>query len=221
MKANIINLKTGSKMTFCLITVSIFLLIYSITLPVAVMSSNDNGSESHLENATNNHYLYDSCSLKNKIKSHLTIMINNKSSENLHSNSYAVPLSFCIDFGIKLDNFHAFVSENSDRAETGRINLILESNTNVLIVTNSDKNRSTFEVFLGCPIPVPPTYHDQWLLLEFDRDDYDSQKFRIPVITEDIKPLIEKYEFGCSLLIREFTSNNTMSEFRLANTIII
>jgi hypothetical protein len=188
---------------------------------MAFTSNNINDeSNSYKVNTTNGHFS-ESCS--NKVKDALTIMTSDESTKNLNSTIYTIPLSICIDFSSLYDNPVPLAIENSDRAETGKTNLILESTGNFSIVPNSyDKNTSSiFEAFLGCPVPTPPNYQDQWILLEFNRENYGPLEFGIPIIIEEFKILIEKYEFGCTLIIREFTNNNTLSEYRIANTKII
>ena len=150
-------------------------------------------------------------------------MISKEISKNNNSSFlYSIPASTCTDFHNSSEDIDSFVAENNDKAESESNNLILEEGKSISIILDDPerKKSSMFEVFLGCPIPAPPTYRDKWILLEFDRGNNPLQ-FEIPGVVDDMEVLINKYEFGCTLIIREFTANNTMWEFLTANTLIV
>jgi hypothetical protein len=214
--------KFSFSMATFLLLIHIILLDYGISTTYA--SSNNNNLSNAQTETTGKGHLYDNCLLHDKKYISLTIMIPGEISRNTKSSThYTIPVSTCIDFHNSSDDIDSFVVENNDRAESESTNLILDEGKSISIILDNPerKKSSMFEVFLGCPVPTPPTYRDKWILLEFDRDNNNPLKFEIPVVVDDMKVLINKYEFGCTLIIREFTSNNTMWEFRFANTLIV
>lgn len=219
-----IKSRVAFKFLFSMITFP--LLIYTILLGCCIstthaFTNNNNLSNEQYETLEKGE-MYDNC--LNETYRSLSIMIPKEISQNNNSSSpYLLKASKCINFHSLSDNFDSFDMENNDRAESESTNLILDSGKSIsIILDNPEREKSSmFEVFLGCPVPTPPTYRDNWILQEFDRESNNSLKFEIPKVVDHMKALIDKYEFGCTLIVREFTTNNTMLEFNVANTLII
>ena len=148
--------------------ISIILLAYGISTTYAF--SNNNYLSNAKSETLGKSNLNDNCLLNEKDNS-LTVMIPKEISKNNNSSSlYTLPASKCIDFHNSSDGNESFEVENNDRAESESTNLILEIGKSIsIILDNPEREKSSmFEVFLGCPVPTPPTYQDKWVLLEFD-----------------------------------------------------